>query len=324
MKDEIASRLKSLTGPIPDDLILAIDQLRHADALEVLRHHPGFAIQDKKRSLENTHNLFFKAHRDLLRGLDEFDEKCRSPDYFLRSRQHDAEELDLTVRKEIFAFSDLAHSLVEHSRQLKNYEPPGRAAALARSFGDDGLHEFVIKLRNALHHQNQVESQWVIRASGPTQTSHYVLHKIDLLAPSIDWDHKARAFIGTARDPIDVRTLVEDYANRVRSYYDWYFPELDTVWPPEAQEYEGILLNLRRRSARLNWRLLLITLINNKFDPYASMERYLTPEDIRVVKIHPDGSRAQVDAIIEIIDEYGACDDEVRSLAYRLFGIHTS
>lgn len=61
--------------------------------------------------------------------------------------------------------------------------------------------------------------------------------------------------------------------------------------------------------------------IQGKHDPYAYLPKYLTPQELEDVRSLPHRSIVQVDRIIEIVDEYGACNDEVRDMAYKAFGV---
>ena len=56
-------------------------------------------------------------------------------------------------------------------------------------------------------------------------------------------------------------------------------------------------------------------------DPYSYLERYLTPAEMEEAMRFPIRSPEQVDFIIAAVDEHSACDDELRSLVYRLFRV---
>ncbi len=58
-----------------------------------------------------------------------------------------------------------------------------------------------------------------------------------------------------------------------------------------------------------------------KVNPYAHLDTYLTPAEVEAALRLPMRSREQVDYIIAAADEHDACDDELRSLVYKLFGV---
>jgi hypothetical protein len=56
-------------------------------------------------------------------------------------------------------------------------------------------------------------------------------------------------------------------------------------------------------------------------DPYVYLERYLTQTELEGALRLPRHSREQADFIISAVDEFSACDDYIRALVYRLFGV---
>jgi hypothetical protein len=51
------------------------------------------------------------------------------------------------------------------------------------------------------------------------------------------------------------------------------------------------------------------------------LDKYLSDNEIEEILSLPFRSKLQVDRIIELIDEYRCCDEELRNAAYRLFGV---
>ena len=71
-------------GPIPvDDATLeSFVRLFVTDAVEALRSHPGFGLEDKVRSLKTTLILFERAADDLIEVLNRFDTFSRTPEFY--------------------------------------------------------------------------------------------------------------------------------------------------------------------------------------------------------------------------------------------------
>ncbi len=91
---------------------------------------------------------------------------------------------------------------------------------------------------------------------------------------------------------------------------------------PCVSDYLRCRRRLKAVTARATWNIILKqVLIAGKRDPYPYLERYLNSNEIDEVLQLPARSRRQVDRIIEIVDEYGACDDELRETAYEAFGV---
>ena len=56
-------------------------------------------------------------------------------------------------------------------------------------------------------------------------------------------------------------------------------------------------------------------------DPYMYFDKFLTSSEIEEVLSYPFRSKKQVDRIIEIVDEYDTCNEELRKSVYQLFGV---
>ncbi len=81
-----------------------------------------------------------------------------------------------------------------------------------------------------------------------------------------------------------------------------------------------ILDEHRRVQARSIWRVILMNALELQEDPYKHIGFLLTTKEYTNVTSLPHRSREQVDQIIQLMDEHGACDDELREFVYRLFG----
>src|SRR5690606_37429933 len=139
---------------------------------------------------------------------------------------------------------------------------------IVSTFGDDGLHDFVCGLRTALHHLLMVEANWLIRDSGPAATSHYVFSRDELRAANPGWNVRARGYLDSCADKIDVRLVAQAYYPRVHTFYDWLLREAEIAPPPEVADYRRCWDAHRQRSARMHWRLFLTEFLKRNVDPY--------------------------------------------------------
>lgn len=313
-----------MEGPIPvdGDTLESFVRLFVTDAIDVLRSHPGFPLEEKVRSLKTTLSLFERAADDLVAALYRFDAFSRTPEFHQLS--HEVEQLDgdTLVRKEIYAFAGLAHALQDHCRRITKYvwKPSNLGAKMAEHFSVEGQHDFVCGLRTALHHLSMVEADWLIRNSGPNATSRYIFEVAEL-RPIQDWKSTARVFMDRARDQIDIRVLANDYRLRVRSFYAWFLGELEETLPVEVADYRRCWDEHRRRSARITYRFLIGEFLKRNIDPYPHLHKYLRSDQLAEVEALPKHSREQVDLIITMVDGLSACDDGLRISLYHLFGV---
>jgi hypothetical protein len=195
------------------------------------------------------------------------------------------------------------------------------AEQISSRFGADGLHDFICGLRTALHHRSMVEADRLIRNSGANATSHYVFKRLELEAVDKAWNVSARRYLEVLPEEIDVRIVVQSYVPRVRAFYDWLLAVSESTPPPAVADYRRCWSAHQQRSARMAWRFLLAELLKQEIDPYSYLERYLTPTEMEEARRFPKHSHEQVDFIITVVDKHSACDDELRSVVYRLFRV---
>jgi len=321
-KEAIRAALGAGTIPVPDDIRNAVVGLFITDAMEVLRSHPGFDLEDKFRSIRTALQLFDQSFSDLMGVLDAFDAFSRRPEFSYRSHRDEVAAIERRIRKETFAFSELAHSLQDHCRRVRRgWEPSETANELSRCFRDDGLHDFICGLRSALHHLLMVEANWQIRDVGPAATSHFVFSRSELMAAKPDWNTGARRYLESCAEEIDIRVVAQAYYPRVHAFYDWLLDEAQTAPPPEVADYRRCWNAHQAHNLRMAWRFLLKECLKREIDPYAYLERYLTPAELDAALQLPRYSQEQADFIIQVVDELAACDDELRMLVYRLFRV---
>ncbi|MBD9653149.1 hypothetical protein IB267_32825 [Ensifer sp. ENS09] len=321
-KNALRAALAASPVPVPDDLLNAVAGLFVTDTLDVLRAHPGFDLEDKLRSIRTTLQLFDQAFADLQDALAAFDAFSRQPEFHYRSHRAQHDIIERSIRKEIFTFSELAHSLQDHCRRVNSrWKSSLITPRIPTCFGDDGLHDFVCGLRTALHHLLMLDANWAIRGSGAAATSHYLFDLRELQDANPSWNERARRFLAAQTENIDIGTLTPVYHQRVHEFYDAILDEADANPPAEVADYRRCWNAHQRRSARMAWNFMLTQYQNHGIDPYLYLDRYLLPTELETVRRLPDRSRTQVDFIIRALDELSACDDALRLKIYRFFGV---
>lgn len=118
-----------------------------------------------------------------------------------------------------------------------------------------------------------------------------------------------------------MRALAASYASRVGAFYDWYRSALGASAPAALVDYRRVLKACMANASRTTYRLFLQRFVENGINPYDHLHKYLLPNQIEEAIKLPKRSKEQVDFIIACLDEYGACDDELRALTYRLFNV---
>ena len=270
----------------------------------------------------------------MLGKIDQFEVAARDGAIFYRSRKAELSKIERSIQKELFAAANAAHSLIDHSTRRLNAvaKLPNYRNRINECFGADGLPEFVVETRNALHHINMVEAGWEIsrefQASADVATfkvKTQVLAEAIADSPKVKRDSEAREkvnkFLELAADKIDIRAVFNEYRQRAREFHEWLSSEMTATTLIELHDYEACILENRRFSTRLQYRAIILYFLQlpNPLDVYDRLPEYLTEPELEIVRSLQHGSRAQIDKIIEFVDDDRACDDELRHLIYELF-----
>lgn len=304
---------------VSEDVLREISWLGPTDRHLVLRHHPGEILERKLQSLWSMLLVFSKTHVDLLEQLDHFNAFSFTDEMHLPIGRSQLKAIELAVHKELVAFSAAAGALVDFSRRLRNaIVVPDVSAQIAAIF-DEEEHRFVTALRNIICHQAFPDISWQITIGRERET--------DFVMPTEGLRHygdlppQAKAFLDRCGNGVHLRGLVNSYAERVQKFYNWYRTALETNAPRALGDYRRIVRTCMANASRSTYRLIFTQLLAKKMDPYEHLHKYLLPVQLEAALKLPKHSKVQVDYIIALADEHGACDSELRSLVYRLFGV---
>lgn len=306
--------------PVPQDTVDALCNLFITDAIEALRKHPGFEFEEKIRSLRTTLKLFERATADLATALTDFQSFSESSEGQYPSGLPRTDELESRVRKEIFAFCALAHSLQDHCRRVRSiWEPADFADRMHAHFGMDGLHDFICGIRTALHHVSMIEADWSVQHQGTETSSQFTLSKIELQGVLDNWSKSALGYLDRAPEKIDIGELGQQYASRVGAFYSPYLDDLEQNLPANVHDYRRCWRTKRAHDHLSTWKFFVQMFLQNNVDPLQHLHKFLKPDDLQRAQNFPSRSREQVDFVVSVPDTYGTCDDEMRKLAYQLF-----
>lgn len=167
--------------------------------------------------------------------------------------------------------------------------------------------------------------RWGIQPDA-VRSTHFELSVEALLAGAdMDFNSQAKAYLRRCGAAVDVRSTFARYGRRVEAFYGWLTEAHEANLPPEVRDYRRCVRAHRVTHTRATWRLLLDQVFQpERYDPYDYLDRYLTRPELTEVLSLPMRSRDQVDRVIALVDEGGACDDGIRGLAYRLFRLDSA
>jgi hypothetical protein len=227
------------------------------------------------------------------------------------------------LNKELVAFSAAAGALVQFGRRLRDEEGlPDMQSQIAATF-DAQEHDFVIAIRNVLSHEEFPDLGWQIEYGRSKERRTDFVLSSDRLHQQAGLPASARAYVARSSNGIRLRTLVNSYAERVHAFYAWYKGACEASEPLTLQDYRRVVKACKANDSRTMHRLLLTQFLARNVDPYQHLHKFLSPDQVEEAMRLPLRSTIQVDFIIQAADEFDACDDELRSMVYRLFGVPT-
>ena len=330
VREKVRAAVKAAGIPLPTEVVTKLAQLSHQDVREVLVDHPGFKAWERLGSYRISLRVFERAVPDLLKAIEIFGAAVED-DILSRRKQDELDDIESAIQKELFAVTNAAHSLVDHSESIQELvDIPGYKAKRTEFFGNDGMHEFVRGFRNVLHHRHMIKAGWYIehhfekgtRASF-TVSRNEVRFFIEQSAHRRSKAEHARilAYLSASPEVIDLKQVFEEYRRRVADFHAWYGEALASDSLIGLRDCERCLRESKNFGERTFWKAMLGNWLNWKEppNPYDHLPRYLTPEEIAEVYRLPMQSEEQVDKVIEFLDTDHACDADLRNMAYRLF-----
>lgn len=287
-----------------------------------VEEHPGFEFEERLESLEAMLRIFESSGNRFQEQLKRFHIETVKGVLLRRNRRHDLVALKDQVRELLYLFASSAITLVDQSRALSNkVVVPGYEERKNTDFVHDPQHRFIQELRVDVVHVTLHQPSWQITSGrGKERESKFLLHAEDLRrAPS--YNKHAKAFLSQNPKGIDLGHLVESYTQKVLRFHSWFRQQVESVVGDQLDDYRRCRRCVRAIGSRCWWNIFLKqVVIAGKRDPYKYLGEYLTEVEMREVCSMPSRSRVQIDRIIDLVDEDGACNEELRKVVYEAFG----
>ena len=290
--------------------------------LQTIETLPGGKLFSELESLRLSLRVFLDATHDLLSCINLFKSESESPGFWDRPRRIDSERLEVRIQRGVFSATMAAMALVDHTRIFSNDFPvEGYQEKVNESFAENSLHKFIQGLRNYTTHVRITKSNWVVKSNKEGRSVFFLFSVTDLKKWD-GWDSLSKTYIDSNPEGVNVEQLFQDYSNKVKSFHDWFRCKVWERSSEDLSEYFACKRTYNAVNAGSMWNLLLKQAFPQKgIDPYMYLDRYLSDNEIEEILSFPFRSKSQVDRIIELVDEYECCDEELRSAAYKLFGV---
>ncbi|NVK20541.1 MAG: hypothetical protein HWE30_17755 [Methylocystaceae bacterium] len=333
-REKIRQVVAESEAPLPQALVQKILNLSSEHANVILREHPGYKLAERRSSYLESLKILELSLNDLLTSIDEFEQAATSENssLFEYKNVEGLEAIERRIQKELFATTNAAVSLVDHSRRVQklvNFE--NFSDQLSLCFRTDGLHDFVIGLRILLHHLHIVKAGWYMQRNyeGEDQAT-FTLNKSELLRAISQHSNRFGGkkgeplmnYIDAASETIDLKKVFEDYKERVVQFNTWLCEQLEAKRLVELRDYDHCMSEKKNQGTRTWWNFLLGNWLKNwkvPPNPHDHLHKYLTPEQLNDVYKLPRNSKEQVDLVIRYIDKDRAINDNLREMVYELF-----
>ena len=258
-----------------------------------------------------------------MQNVERFHIEAHQGNIFNRNCRDKRRLLEDELQEAVYLFASSAMTLVEQSRALRSkIEIPGYSERIAADFASSSRHRFIQELRNDVIHITLHEPNWQLSTDRDgTRITRFLLYAHQLTRAD-EYHLLARDYLRKNTDGVDLGTLFAEYRTTVNEFHVWLQQAVSSTAGAQILDYRRCHRFITTIGTRAFWRLMLSqVVIQNSKNPYDYLDRYLTETEMEEVSTFPPRSQAQVDRIVEIIDEDGACDDELRTLVYTAFGV---
>lgn len=285
-----------------------------------IEEHPGFEVLQDLVSLDSSLAIFRAFISDLQEAIDSFHIQADNRKFWTRPQRERFDQSVLSVTKELFGAAASAMVLVDCARRIKKRRSIDGYDEKRAEFFDESEHAFIQGLRNYATHYRIMEPDWQREYAASGKRTKFLIRQSSLLRWK-KWTEPARQFIERHPAGVDVGYVSRDYAQKVENFQRWFRGQIEHQFERDLSGYRHYERMLRRFEVASFWRVVLANLIERSVDPFSYLDWYLTPAEISEILALPPRSVKQIDRIVEILDEYRACDTELRKLVYKAFGV---
>lgn len=290
---------------------------------ETAKQLPGAKIFHEIESLQFSLNIFIDATEDLITSINIFKGEEEKPNFWDRPQRQQFDKFERKINRGIFSSITAAMALVDHSRKFsEKYPVESYQNKIDELFSNNKQHKFIHSLRRYLSHVKMTKANWKIKTSREGRSVFFLLNQDELLKWN-DWSSLAKQYINDHPEGVNVESLFEEYSKSVRGFHSWLKSQVWELHSRNLSEFLFYSRAIKGVSAHSQWNLLIQqAFIPKGLNPYMYLDRYLTPSEIEEVYTLKYRSKEQVNRIIEIVDEYKICDEELREHIYFFFKIN--
>ncbi len=311
-------------GPLPwgREAVEAAVWRYKTDVFRFIEEHPGYEYLRRLESLKSILMVFKRSVSRFAELFNKFETQASDGTLFLRMNREKLQNFELEAQEALYIFVASSMSLVDQSRIIsRKIEIPGYFDKV-KVFGNSPEHKFIQELRVDLIHLRLHQPNW--ETSRGKKKSFRATFKIWVndLKRLGKFAKLAQEFVTDNSTGIDLRELIPSYYEKVITFHEWFHSEIERSVGEQIQDYQRCVNIAKSVSEKSFWQMLFKQIVlPKKLNPYDYLDRYLSSNELEEIWKLPKRSIAQVERIISLIDEHGACDDEIRTLVYSAFQV---
>lgn len=311
-------------GPLPwsDEKLVATVWKNFSQAQEWVDEHPGRTFVTRMESLRAVRRIFEGSVDQFNECLTRFHVEAQTGHLFRRNRRSDLEAYEQQFQKHLYLFASSAMTLVDQARALsQKVTLPDYDKRVKSAFATNPKHRFVQELRVDVIHVTLHRPGWQLTSGKDEEpTSKFMLWPKQLTRLP-DYNRQARQFVEANPKGIDLGRLIADYSAEVREFHEWLQQTTEAATGHVMDDYHRCMNRIKAVSSHSFWNIIFQQfVIAGKRDPYTYLDQHLTDDELSEVNSLPYRTQKQIDRIIELVDEYEACDDALRQIIYKAFG----
>lgn len=317
-REDAAEYLKAGNIPTAPEIIEAINS-SISQRNKVLSNHIFWREMKIREGLKSLINVALSSYVDICRHDAALVGLGQNYDVFHEQAEH---MVSNPLQKDVMAFCAAVHGCIDTVRRLKKCRTDIFSqidCAIDKHLSGD-VFDFIKSLRKNLSHGSVVIPSWRLSKDKNGLSGNMVLNINDLLSFG-EWSSGAKRYIqSSGNEKVNIADAIGKYNEGLTKFSK----SIDDILARSVTEAEKDYYNIQdsyKRTASGQWMKVMASQIGKDKDPYDFLHRFFKPEEVREIMRKPKHSREQVDYIISLRSIETACDNELRNVLYKLFGV---
>ena len=285
---------------------------------DLLRHHVYWKERQLRLGLDSLIRAAHQAYVDICRHDAALSSLARAMDF----EDHADHTVGYAAQKDMVAYCSLGVGVLDTLRRIERARPDikDKIRSISEKCFNRDVTFFVKDLRKNLFHGSVVIPRWQVSRDWQNLSGSMMYDKQKLLGFG-NWNAKSKEYVSKVSGrEINLASVVREHFNLLETF-DRRIQHLFAGNVSAAENDFFEIEDSHKRIQRRQWAKILISQIGKEKDPCEYLHRYFDPETVRKILRLPRHSKEQVDFIIGLKAAELDCDDDLRHLLYKTFGV---